>query len=113
MATSLAPFSSKREACLHSGEDWKLLCHMFLTCALAKTPEIYHKRAYLLTTVLVKEPELQAGLDRASLPQICNRKANYLEGCLFAHALLISGHCHTNWLLVRQPSGGGSVEQLF
>ena len=65
MATPLVPSSFKREACLHSGKSWKLLCPTFLTCALAKTPEVYNKSSYLLTTVLVKEPELQAGLDRA------------------------------------------------
>lgn len=42
----------------------------------------------------IKEPDLQAILYQAWLPRICNRKANYLEGCLFAHALLICGHCH-------------------
>ena len=66
MVTPLVPSGSEGEVCLHSGKSWeKLLCTVFLNCALRKTLEIYNRRPYLLTTVLDKEPDLQASLDQA------------------------------------------------
>lgn len=62
MATKLVPSSSDRETHLHSGENWELLCPVFLTCALRKSPEIHNKRHYLLPGELVKGARIAGSL---------------------------------------------------
>lgn len=48
------------------GKNWeKLLCAVLLTCALERHLEFITRRPNLLTTVLDKEPDLQAILYQA------------------------------------------------
>ena len=88
------PGQREKRICIF-GKNWeKLLCAVLLTCAFRKALEFITEDLICSQLCWIKEPDLQAILYQAWLPRICNRKANYLEGCLFAHALLICGHCH-------------------
>lgn len=69
MAIALVPSSSERST-FASRKSWeKLLCPALLIRALGKSPEVYNKRPYLLTTVLVKEPELQQARIKQDFPR--------------------------------------------
>ena len=88
------PGQREKHICIliRTGRSYSVLC-----CS----PVLFERHLEFITEDLIcsqlcwiKEPDLQAILYQAWLPRICNRKANYLKGCLFAHALLICGHCH-------------------
>lgn len=86
--------SSEKHICIRerAGGSYSVLC--FSPVLEERHLKFIAKDLICLQLYWWKEPKLLVVLNQAWLPKICNRKADYLEACLFAHALLVCGHCH-------------------